>query len=133
MMSWLTEMSCHFGKCGELHLTPSQVINGVSHQGEIAEAFRQVFQSHARPNNMTTNSHLQQKFCALYSSYVGDDLKADSAITVELVDHAVSELKRARAAGPDGVTAEHLLYSHPLIRVLLSLLSQCSTLVRTLL
>ena len=100
----------------------SQVINGVSHQGEIAEAFRQVFQSHARPNNMTTNSHLQQQFCALYGSYIGDVLKADSAITVELVDHAVSELKRARAAGPDGITAEHLLYSHPLIRVLLSLL-----------
>jgi len=38
------------------------------------------------------------------------------------VDRAISDLKCARAAGPDGISAEHLLYSHPLIHTLLSLL-----------
>ena len=32
---------------------------------------------------------------------------------MELVDHAVSELKRARAAGPGGITGEHCTANPP--------------------
>jgi len=43
-------------------------------------------------------------------------------LTVELVDWVCRELKRGRSAGPDEICAEHLLYSHPLLIVQLSLL-----------
>ena len=43
-------------------------------------------------------------------------------IHVELVDNVIRGLKRGRAAGPDGVSAEHLHFSHPIICVLLSIL-----------
>jgi len=49
----------------------------------------------------------------MYDSYIGCNFSIDHAVTVELVDRAISDLKRARAAGPDGISAEHLLYSHP--------------------
>ena len=39
-----------------------------------------------------------------------------------MVDSVIRGLKRGRAAGPDGVSAEHLHFSHPIIFVLLSIL-----------
>jgi len=45
-----------------------------------------------------------------------------SVINVELVDRTIRDLKHGRAVGPDGIGAEHLQYSHPLLCVLLSFL-----------
>jgi len=59
----------------------------------------------------------------MYSTYTGSSFDAESAINVELVDSIIRGLKRGRAAGADGVSAEHLLFSHPLLCVLLTILS----------
>ena len=58
----------------------------------------------------------------MYSTYTGSPFDAESAIHVELVDSVIRGLKRGRAAGPDGVSAEHLHFSSPIICVLLSIL-----------
>ena len=100
----------------------SQVVNGFNNHGSIAEAFANVFSSCVQPNTHTVNASLQQQFQSLYGVYTGDTFDTDGVINVEIVDRAVHDLKRARAAGFDGITAEHLLYSHPVICVLLSLL-----------
>ena len=68
------------------------------------------------------NENLQQQFQSKYSSYMGADLNTHCSVNVEMVDGAIRDMKRARAAGPDRITAEHLFYSHPLICVLLSVL-----------
>ena len=100
----------------------SQVINGVSDHGNIAEVFRSNFESASKPNRAVMHDHLQQEFYSAFNTYCGTDCSVDDVINVELVDSMIRSLKRARAAGPDGITAEHLLYSHPILVVLLSCL-----------
>ena len=43
-------------------------------------------------------------------------------LTVAEVDTAIRKMKLGKAAGMDGVTAEHFIYSHPLVVVLVTLL-----------
>jgi len=42
------------------------------------------------------------------------------AIDTELVDTIVATLKRGKAAGIDGLSAEHLIFAHPSLRVILA-------------
>ena len=87
----------------------SQVINGVSDHGNIAEVFRSNFESASKPNCASMNDTLQQAFYSAFNSYCGAHV--DEVINLELVDKMIRSLKRARASGPDGITAEHLLHS----------------------
>lgn len=43
-------------------------------------------------------------------------------LTVEQIDNCVKQLKYGKAAGPDGLTAEHLKYAHPALVLHLKLL-----------
>jgi len=43
-------------------------------------------------------------------------------VSVELVDKCISGMKRGKAAGLDRLTVEHILYSHPVLVVHLSVL-----------
>ena len=63
---------------------------------------------------------LQCEFYSAFNSYLGSYFNIDDFIKVELVDNMIRSSKRDRAAGNDGITAEHLLYSHPILAVLLS-------------
>jgi len=97
----------------------NRVINGLHDHGSIADVFAQSYAVHAQPNNSVTNANLEEKFKRIYDTYTGDEIDCETRINVELVDNVVRNLKRARAAG---ITAEHLIYSHPVLCVLLSLL-----------
>ena len=74
------------------------------------------------PNNESAHARLQQDFRSMYMTYTGSAFDAQSAVNVELVDFVIRGLKHGKAAGPDGLSAEHLLCSHPLLCVLLSFL-----------
>jgi len=50
----------------------------------------------------------------LRERYVGPPLPETSTIDTELVSRIVLDLKRGKAAGFDGLSAEHLLFSHPI-------------------
>ena len=45
-------------------------------------------------------------------------------IDTELVSHVITNLKRGKAAGIDGLSAEHLLFCHPALSVVLAKLFQ---------
>jgi hypothetical protein len=100
----------------------SQIVNGLNDHGLIAETFANVFAANCQPNSQIANDRLQQQFLDMYSGYVGDDCNVNCVINVELVGIAVRGLKRARAAGSDGITAEHLIFCHPVLCVMLSIL-----------
>ena len=104
------------------HRPQAQVINGCTDHGSIAEAFSELYAKQCLPNNVSTHARLQQDFRSMYTTYVGSTFDAQPAINVELVDFVIRGLKHGKAAGPDGISAEHLLYSHPLLCVLLSVL-----------
>jgi len=104
------------------HAIGSQVINGTSDHGSIAEAFGDIFDACCQPKNNMAHERLKQQFEHMYDGYCGAAFDVESSINVELVDRAIRDLKLGRAAGPDGICAEHLVYCHPSVCVLLSLL-----------
>ena len=51
-------------------------------------------------------------------TYSGYPLTDDHTIDTELVSSVISRLQCGKAADMDGLTAEHILYSHPALSVL---------------
>jgi len=104
------------------HKSHSQVISGHSDHQSIADTFSDLYAKQSLPNNRYTHNKLIQEFHSMYRTYTilyytGSPFDAESAIHVELVDRVIRELKRGRAAGPGGVSAEHLQFSHPIVCV----------------
>ena len=99
----------------------SKVIDGVYGSDGIAKHFCDVFSSTVQPNSLSANVRLHQVFSQTYFNYNGDCFDCE-CINVELVDKMIRGLKRGNAAGLDGLMAEHLIFSHPIVCVLLSLL-----------
>ena len=58
-----------------------------------------------------------QEFNDLFQEVKQNSVCDPTLISVELVVKCIPELKLGKAAGPDELCAEHLLYSHPLITV----------------
>jgi hypothetical protein len=54
------------------------------------------------------------------ASYVGSPMRDEVLFDAELVDSIVTNMKRGKAAGLDGLTAEHLQYCHPCLPTLLA-------------
>ena len=110
---WNSKLNNRFG---------SRVINGANDHGSIADIFADIYAACAQPHRSHCCDKRQQQFQTRYSCYSSADLDTAGAISVEMVDSVIRNMKRGRAPGPDGITAEYLLYSHPLLCVLLSLL-----------
>ena len=53
-------------------------------------------------------------------TYYGLPTLADNYFTTEAVSRIIFDLKRGKAADIDGLTTEHLQYSHPVVSVLLA-------------
>ena len=59
----------------------------------------------------------------MLKSYNGDVLTKLHLCTVEQVDDIIHGLKFGKAAGLDEITAEHIIYSHPVVACLLNCLT----------
>jgi len=66
---------------------------------------------------------LKADFFAVFEQYFCP-VPPDFVINVEFVSSLVCKLKCGKAAGYDGLTAEHIVYAHSILIVLLSLLYQ---------
>jgi len=73
-------------------------------------------------NSAQRAAELQSEFSSLMRNYIGCPLTDDYLFDVELVGNVLLELKRGKALGRpiDQITAEHLLYSHPVLSCILS-------------
>ena len=94
-------------------------INGKSGNNDICEEFAKSFSTACSPNSEERNSKLHSEFVELKASYYsGDDehrVYSKTVATVELIDHIVNNLQRGKAASVDNLTAEHIMYCHPII------------------
>jgi hypothetical protein len=52
--------------------------------------------------------------------YAGFPVNEENQFDSELTGNIISDLKRGKAMGLDGLTAEHLQYSHPILSVILA-------------
>jgi len=93
-------------------------IDGNTAADKIADSFGQYYA------NIYVNSAEDKRKIEEFNKhrlyYAGDT--NNISVTVENIEQAVNKLSTKKAAGIDGITSEHILYSHPCLIVHLKLL-----------
>ena len=95
------------------------VVDGIQDAKTIAGRFADVFEKACTVNNKAISDKLRNKFISEFNSYAAIVGKKNVCINIELIDQRIRDMKVGRAAGPDGIEVEHILYSHPILVVLL--------------
>jgi len=67
---------------------------------------------------------LKEEYTKMRAGYCGLPTVDDIYFDTEMVSNVIDSLKRGKASHVVGLTAEHLLYSHPVLSVILSKLFQ---------
>ena len=101
----------------------SDIIDEYRHPRDIADRFADIFKSACLPNSNARHEELKRDFLLAFEQYFCP-ISPDFVINVEFVSSLVCKLKLGKAAGFDGLTAEHITHAHPILIVLLSLLFQ---------
>ena len=97
------------------------VIEGLSDDQCIVDGFSKYFSNICQDESNDISLSFAQQFHNKFSSY-HNELDVDLMnINVEFIDKIVRSLKKGKAAGVDGLTAEHIQYSHPIIVSILNL------------
>jgi len=105
-------------------LTKSQLpsaIDGCCNEADITHCFSEVFKAVCKPNSKDKNEQLHSVFDERFLCYKGDSFSAEF-ITVYLVQQCIDGLKKGKAAGVDGLMAEHICFAHPILSVHFTLL-----------
>ena len=105
---------------------PTRVIDGYCDENSIANRYADVFSAVCVPNSGVKHSELCEEFFALYAGY-DQKLDINPNLSSELVGNCVAKLKRGKAAGLDGFTVEHVIFSNPVLLTHLNIL-YCLTL-----
>lgn len=95
-------------------------VDGLVDDDDILHKFVNYFAEAS--SNLTANgsSNLRQIYDNMRSNYCGTPQSELYDFDVELIERVVHDLKHGKAAGLDGLTAEHLLHSHPAVYSLLN-------------
>ena len=102
---------------------PSEFIDGCNDSSQIANTFAAVFARACTNNSIEASVKLYNEYELCKQEYVKVSTSEDTAmIDIELINKSISCLKRGKAAGLDGIEAEHLVYAHPIAQYLLLLL-----------
>lgn len=113
-----------FWKCWKSKFKVSgstQVVNGTSDSKIIAENFATFFKTIGQTCDLEKHDEFTRKFEADFTSYKGDVF--NQVLTVQMGDaNIICKLKKGKAAGCDGLAPEHILYSHPMCTISLSIL-----------
>lgn len=94
-------------------------IDGASDPKDIVNKFAAHFESVCSPFSSSRYSELQLMFFDRWSTYFGFSLSEDNFFTVELVSEIVDKMCCGKAPGLDGLSCEHLKYSHPVVYLIL--------------
>jgi len=103
------------------HKPRSMIIDGCCDEKSIADRFASVFHSVCVPNTVERHKQLLAEFSERFAQYKGSCVDNDT-INVELVQKCISQLKKGKAAGVDGISVEHIALAHPILVVQLTLL-----------
>ena len=95
-------------------------VDGCVEANVIAGKFAQHFEKSYSCNNHDQADHLKQEYSKLRNEYSGLPLPDNVAFDTELVSITISKLKRGKAPGIDGLMAERLMFSHPILAVIFS-------------
>jgi len=94
-------------------------VDGISNPSAIASNFADHFEKVCTPDDLELNEQLMCKYKNLLIDYCGAPLTNDHEFDVQLISNLVTKLKRGKAAGLDRLSAEHLIFCHPSIVIIL--------------
>ena len=95
-------------------------VGGKTNQADIAEDFAQYFANICTYNSDARNLELENEFTARKNNFHNDTNVPNYRLSVEMVDRAIKKLKLGKAIGADRISAEHLLYAHPILVIILT-------------
>jgi hypothetical protein len=91
------------------------VVNGKRDPREVAEDFETFFADQSAGRHSEKSFYLGKTTKAKLNEYVGAPCNPIEVFTVEDVSHSIDALKRGKAPGLDGITAEHVKFAHPCV------------------
>ena len=95
-------------------------VDGYVDSNIVVDKFREHFRKSYSANNELRAAQLRHEFMQLRENYSGFPSTLNSGFDVEIVSNVIAGLSHGKAAGLDGLTAEHLLNSHPIISCVLA-------------
>jgi len=105
---------CWRAKTGTKNKCINQV-DGTADSATIAGNFAKHFEQICQPHTISLNNKMKVKYEEMRSSYFTPKIEKSMEFDIQLIDSAVSDMSNGKAAGLDGLTAEHLKYSHPIV------------------
>jgi hypothetical protein len=101
-------------------INKSMQVDGCTDDVAICDKFSQHFSDSYSPSTMERSNELHRDFSRLRETYCGAPFLTDHLFDVELVSKIIMKLKRGKASDLDNLSAEHVIYSHPLLSVALT-------------
>ena len=98
----------------------SRPIDGASTTEETLRRFVEYFKQTGCSLTVAGNEVLRDKYANRRENYIGTCHNVDFEFSVHLVENTIINMKRGKAPGLDGLTAEHLQHCHPSVCVLLT-------------
>jgi exonuclease III len=95
-------------------------IDNLTGDSDIADHFASYFKNICTIRTEDGNKKLQDIYAKKRSSYSGTPFTDDLSFNAELVEDQINNLKRGKAAGLDGLSAEHLQHCHPCLSTFIS-------------
>ena len=114
----ITKNNVSFWKCFNAKFgKPSQVtmVNGVSDPARVLDEFRNHFSELAKPSCSTQAYELACLYDKMRRDYEGDFFDSYQSIDVTCVESSLKAFALGKACGLDGLSPEHLNYSHPIV------------------
>jgi Reverse transcriptase (RNA-dependent DNA polymerase) len=107
-----TFWNCWRSKFNSKENRPLQV-NNLTNESDIADLFARHFEKICVVKSEEVNKNLKDVYVTNRSSYSGSPFTNDHAFDAELTEAIINNMKKGKAAGLDGITAEHLQHCHP--------------------
>lgn len=102
----------------------AEFIDGSNNHEIIANKFAAVFETACSCNSTDTNERLRAEFESCKRDYTASsgDCASELILSVDIIIKCIKNLKLQKAAGLDGIEAEHIVYCHPIVVDLLYVL-----------
>jgi len=97
-----------------------RLFKGVRTRGPLLNALQSTLKTHTVATLTRNMLFLKRNLITNLLIALGGELPC--MLTVADVDSCIKNLKKGKAAGCDGLTAEHIIHSHPLLVVHLTML-----------
>jgi hypothetical protein len=94
-------------------------VGGIIDKTVIASNFAAHFEKHCQPSCIVEKDIRKSRYEELIVNYYGNFIQENQTFDVELISSLIENMKKGKAAGLDGLTSEHLKFSHPILVVVL--------------